>query len=116
MLFNTLELINLIKINPNLINAYKNAIIDHRKQSDFNIINLIKENLNNYPFECLYFIIYSNANTDVNANANANADVDTPIVISTARLIFKFNTKLAYINQVYTNKNFRNKKYVKLIY
>lgn len=93
ILFNTLQLINLKKTNPELINSFENIVKEHRKKPEFTINFLINENFNYYPFECIYFLIYSNIDN---------------IIISTSRIIFK--DKCAYINMVYTNKDYRNKK------
>jgi hypothetical protein len=93
ILFNTLQLINFKKTNSELINSFENIVKEHREKPLFNICNLINENFNYYPFECLYFIIYSNIDKNI---------------ISTSRIIFKDNC--AYIDMVYTNKDYRNKK------
>jgi len=72
ILFDINTLITLMKTKKILINSLEESIKLLRKQSNFEIYNLIKENILIYPYETLYFLIYKLTE-----------------VIGTCRLIFK---------------------------
>jgi RimJ/RimL family protein N-acetyltransferase len=91
MLFDVNGLIILMKKNIELTISLENTIKTYRKEKDFKLLNLINEDINYYPYNVLYFIIYKNNE-----------------IITTSRLIYK--NKNGYINLVYTNPEYRNQK------
>lgn len=93
MFFDILTLIYLIKTKKKLISSFEESIKLLRKNNNFNIINIIKENILTHPFETRYFIIYKSNK-----------------IISTSRIIYKPKSKLSYISMVFTNEKYRGKK------
>lgn len=91
-LFNSNDLINLIKNNNLLIKSFQNIMIEHRNNPNFKIDLLIDEEKKIHPEKVNYFIIFKDNN-----------------LVSCARLIYKNNSKSCYLNMIHTNKNYRNK-------
>lgn len=89
-LFNSNDLINLIKNNSLLIKSFQNIIIEHRNNPNFKINKLIEEEKKIDPEKVNYFIIFKDNN-----------------LVSCARLIYKNNSKSCYLNMIHTNKNYR---------
>lgn len=90
-LFNSNDLINLIKNNNLLIKSFQNIIIEHRNNPHFKIDKLIEEEKKIAPEKVNYFIIFKNND-----------------LVSCIRLIYKNNSKSCYFNMIHTNKNYRN--------
>ena len=90
-LFNSNDLINLIKNNSLLIKSFQNIMIEHRNNPNFKIDKLIEEERKIHPEKVNYFIIFKDNN-----------------LVSCARLIYKNNSKSCYLNMIHTNKNYRN--------
>ena len=103
-LFNSNDLINLIKNNNLLIKSFQNIMIEHRNNPNFKIDKLIEEERKIHPEKVNYFIIFKDNN-----------------LVSCVRLIYKNNSKSCYLNMIHINKNYRNqgickKTLMKLIY
>jgi RimJ/RimL family protein N-acetyltransferase len=99
-LFNTLELINIIKYNPILTKSIEKCICKYRKRDTFNILDLISESIYSSPFECYYFIIYNESNNNI---------------ISTSRIFFDRENAIGFICLVYTSEKERNKGVCKIM-
>ncbi len=94
IMFNINGLIKLMKIKPKLIfESLTKSIGLLRKNNNFDIYDLIKENINMYPYTNIFYIICLE-----------------DVIISTSRLIYSPEQKNAYINMVYTNQDYRGKK------
>ena len=93
-LFDTIELINLIKNSKNFIKSLENTIKLYRKNDKFEISDLVNEYIYYRPdYITTYFIIHKK-NT----------------IISTARFYYNLKKKSAYFNMIYTNPDYRGKK------
>jgi hypothetical protein len=91
ILFDIVGLVDLMKKNKDFCVSLENTIKTYRNENTFKILDLVNEEINEYPKDVLYFIIY-----------NKNE------IITTSRLIYK--NKKGYINLVYTNPEYRNQK------
>lgn len=96
-LFNSNDLINLIKTNNLLIKSFQNIMREHRNNPNFKIDTLIKEEEKIDPEKVNYFIIFKDNN-----------------LVSCVRLIYKNNSKSCYLNMIHTNKNYRNQGICKI--
>jgi RimJ/RimL family protein N-acetyltransferase len=90
-LFNSNDLINLIKNKNLLIKSFQNIMIEHRNNPNFKIDKLIEEEKKIAPEKVNYFIIFKDSN-----------------LVSCVRLIYKNNSKSCYLNMIHTNKYYRN--------
>jgi RimJ/RimL family protein N-acetyltransferase len=90
-LFNTNDLIHLIKHKILLTKSFQNILIEHRNNPHFKIEKLIEEEKKFYPEKVNYFIIFKDNH-----------------LVSCARLIYKNNSKSCYLNMIHTHKNYRN--------
>ena len=91
-IFDTAELLELIRHNKPFIKSLENSIRIYRNHNEFAITDLIKEYLESKPNSITkYSIIYKKN-----------------IIISTCRIIY--TKKLGYFNLVYVNSDYRNKK------
>jgi RimJ/RimL family protein N-acetyltransferase len=100
LLFNTLELINIMKNNPELTKSIEHCVSKLRKHDKFNILDLISESIRASPLECYYFIIYNESNN---------------LVISTSRIFFDRENSTSFICMVYTSEEERNKGVCKIM-
>ena len=100
LLFNTLELINIIKNNQELTKSIEQCVRNLRKQDKFNILDLISESIRASPLECYYFIIYNESNYKV---------------VSTSRIFFDRENSTSFICMVYTSEEERNKGVCKIM-
>jgi RimJ/RimL family protein N-acetyltransferase len=91
-LFNINDLIILLKEKKELVKSFEDIMKLHRNNPNFKIEQLIQENIYFYPEIVNYFIIYKNNE-----------------IISCARLIYKNNSKQAYLGMVHTNHKYRKK-------
>ena len=66
-LFNIYELIDLMRKNKQFINSIE-KLIRLNGQNDFKMLNLVEKNINIYPNNILYFIIYNNNNSILSFN------------------------------------------------
>jgi len=98
-LFNTLELINIIKYNPILTNSMEECVKELRKRGKFNILDLVSESIQMNPLECYYLILH-----DESYN-----------VLFTSRLFFDIDKSKGYICMVCTSNTFRNKGVCKIM-
>lgn len=99
-LFNTLELINIIKYNSELTKSIEQCVCNLRKREKFNILDLISEAIRENSLECYYFIIYDDSNYKV---------------ISTSRIFFDHENAIGNICMVYTSEEERNKGVCKIM-
>lgn len=100
LLFNTLELINIIKSNSELTKSIEQCVSNLRKHDKFNILDLISESIHASPLECYYFIIYNESNNQV---------------VSTSRIFFDRENSTSFICMVYTSDKERNKGVCKIM-
>jgi RimJ/RimL family protein N-acetyltransferase len=93
-LFDTIELINLIKNSKNFIKSLEHTIKLYRHDEKFQISYLVHEYIYYKPdYITNYFIIHKK---------------DT--IISTARFYYNLKKKAAYFNLIYTNPDYRGEK------
>ncbi len=93
-IFDTLDLIDLIKHKHKFIESLENTIKLYRDEPNFHILDLVKEFIYSRTNEVtIYFIVYKKN-----------------IIISTMRFYYNLKNKSGYFNLVYTNPNFRGQK------
>jgi hypothetical protein len=91
-IFDTFELIELIRKKSKLIKSLEETIKIYRGEPNFSIMNLIREYIN----------------SDLNTQTKYSIIHKKNTIISTSRLIYSKNK--GYINLVYTNPEFRGYK------
>jgi RimJ/RimL family protein N-acetyltransferase len=93
-LFDTNELIELIRHDKKFIEALENTIKIYRKNENFKIFDLIREYIHSKLDDITnYFIIYKK-----------------DIIISTLRFYYNLKKKSGYFNLVYTNPDYRGQQ------
>ena len=91
-LFDTVELIKLIKTDDKFIKLFANTIQKYRNNESFIIMDLIDEYLN----------------SEINTMTKYSIIYKKGVIISTCRIIY--SQKLGYFNLVYTNPKYRGQQ------